>query len=101
MNKSTFIELVDGDSQLPDELSPPLKALFLGRRGAWETSHDIANALDTPLGSWIHAWLHRVEGDLSNASYWYRLAGRPDATGELENEWEELAEAALAADPSV
>ena len=97
MNKSTFIELVDGDSPPPEELSPPLMALCLGRRGAWEASHDLANAIDSPLGSWIHAWLHRVEGDLSNASYWYRLAGRPDATGELENEWEELAEAALAA----
>jgi len=97
MNKSIFIQLVDSTLQPPEELSPCLKALFWGRKGGWEASHDIANVIDTPLGSWIHAWLHRVEGDLSNASYWYRLAGRPDATGELENEWEELAEAALAA----
>ncbi len=101
MNKSTFVELVDGDLSPPEDLSPSLMALCLGRRGAWEASHDIANALDTPLGSWIHAWLHRVEGDLPNASYWYRLAGRREATTELEVEWEELAEAALAADPSV
>ena len=100
MNKSTFVELVDGDSQLPGELSLPLKALCLGRRGSWEASHDLVNALDTPLGSWIHAWLHRVEGDLSNARYWYRLAGREEATAALEVEWEALVEAALAADPS-
>ena len=96
MDKAEFLVLTDSDSQPPDGLSPCLHALLLGRRGAWEESHDIVNAIDTPLGSWIHAWLHRVEGDLPNANYWYRLAGRSEECGELELEWVALVDAALA-----
>ena len=96
MDKAEFLALADSDSQPPDGLSPCLHALLLGRRGAWEESHDIVNAIDTPLGSWIHAWLHRVEGDLPNANYWYRLAGRSEECGELELEWVALVDAALA-----
>ena len=100
MEKVTFTQMVDGGSPTPEGLSVPLLALCLGRRGDWEASHALVNDIETPLGSWIHAWLHRVEGDLSNASYWYRLAGRPESEGDLEIEWEELAEAALAASPA-
>ena len=96
MDKAEFLVLTDSDSHPPDGLSPCLHALLLGRRGAWEESHDIVNAIDTPLGSWIHAWLHRVEGDLPNANYWYRLAGRSEERGELELEWGALVDAALA-----
>ena len=90
---------VRGDEILepPAGLDPCLKALWFGRRGDWKASHDLVNDIDTPLGSWIHAWLHRVEGALSNAAYWYRLADQPAAEGDLETEWRELAEAALAA----
>ena len=91
-----FQAKVDETSEPPAELDPCLRALWLGRRGEWDASHDLVNDIDTPLGSWIHAWLHRVEGDLSNARYWYRLAERPAADGELEAEWRELAEVALA-----
>ena len=94
---SEFRQRVDQAPEPPPDLDPCLRALWLGRRDAWEASHDIVNDIDTPLGSWIHAWLHRVEGDLSNAAYWYRLAGRPVAEGDLEEEWRELVEAALSA----
>ena len=90
-----FQALVDETPEPPSDLDPCLKALWWGRRDAWEASHDQVNELDTVVGSWIHAWLHRVEGDLSNAAYWYRLAGRPVAEGDLEEEWRELVEAAL------
>ncbi len=100
MDKAEFLTLVDSDLQPPNGLSPCLHALLLGCRGVWDDSHDMVNDIDTPLGSWIHAWLHRVEGDLSNARYWYRLAGREEATAALDVEWEALVEAALAADPS-
>ena len=94
---SEFRQQADGAPEPPPELDPCLRALWLGRRGEWEASHDLVNDIDTSLGSWIHAWLHRVEGDLSNAGYWYRLAGRPQATSDLEAEWDELVGAALAA----
>ena len=90
-----FQALVDETPDPPSDLDPYLKALWWGRRDAWEASHDLVNDIDTVLGSWIHAWLHRVEGDLSNAAYWYQLAGRPVAAGDLGEEWRELVEAAL------
>ena len=95
-----FQAQVDEALEPPGDLAPCLKALWWGRRDAWEASHDEVNELETAIGSWIHAWLHRVEGDLSNAAYWYRLAGRPVAEGDLEEEWRELVEAALSAPSS-
>ena len=95
MTVTEFQALVDETPDPPSDLDPYLKALWWGRRGAWEASHDQVNELDTAIGSWVHAWLHRVEGDLSNAAYWYRLAGRAVAEGDLEEEWRELVEAAL------
>ena len=97
MTVTEFQALVDGAPDPPKDLDPYLKALWWGRRDAWEASHDQVNELDTALGSWIHAWLHRVEGDLSNARYWYRLAERTPAEGDLETEWRELCEVALGA----
>ena len=52
--------------------------------------------VDDADGSWVHAYLHRVEGDLSNANYWYRRAGRPECATSLAEEWEEVARALLA-----
>ena len=92
-----FQAMVDLKPDPPSDLDPCLKALWWGRRDAWDASHDQINEIDTALGSWIHDWLHRVEGDLSNAAYWYRLAGQPAAAGDLEEEWRALVEAALSA----
>ena len=94
-----FQARVDEGGDPPSELGPCLRALWLGRSGDWEGSHDIINDISTPLGSWIHAWLHRVEGDLSNANYWYRLAAQPPMECDLEEEWRELVGAALSSNP--
>ena len=53
-----------------------LKALYLIQEGEWHQSHDIIEKLDTPKAAWIHALLHRIEGDQWNADYWYRKAGK-------------------------
>ena len=58
-----FQARVDEGGDPPSGLDPCLRALWLGRGGDWEGSHDIVNDISTPLGSWIHAWLHRVEGE--------------------------------------
>ena len=63
-------------SKPPANWPEPLKALWFMAKGDWEASHDIAQDLHTPMGSLIHAHLHRVEGDDWNAKYWYRKAGR-------------------------
>jgi hypothetical protein len=53
-----------------------LRAVWHGLRGDWEAAHELAQAQDDAEGAWVHAWLHRIEGDLGNANYWYRCAQR-------------------------
>jgi len=76
-------------------MSGALAALLQDTAGNWEAAHDAAQADETPAGAWVHAYLHRKEGDLGNAGYWYRRAGRPVAKGELAAEWEQIAGALL------
>ena len=67
-----------------------LKALWYDAKGNWKGSHDIAQEMHNSLGSWIHAYLHRKEGDEFNAGYWYRRAGRTFPQISLKEEHEEL-----------
>jgi hypothetical protein len=83
------------DKSAPGELSPALLSLWYDGKGDWHGSHDVAQEIHTSDGSWIHAYLHRKEGDPGNAAYWYRKAGKPVASGSLEKEWEELVKAFL------
>jgi hypothetical protein len=66
--------------------SAPLEALRLLAGGNWDAAHDLVQEDPTPEAAWVHAHLHRVEGDLANAGYWYRRAGKPVARGDLEEE---------------
>jgi hypothetical protein len=77
--------------QPPSGLATPLLALWHDARGDWDAAHQVAQDVETSHGSWVHAYLHRKEGDLSNAAYWYRQAGRPVARADLDREWEEIA----------
>lgn len=74
----------------PTGISTALRALWHESRGdgSWHRAHDLLQDDNTADGSWVHAYLHRREGDLANAGYWYRRAGRDAATGSLESEWE-------------
>jgi hypothetical protein len=74
----------------PTGLSPPLEALWWDAKGEWTKAHEVVQAHDDKECAWVHAYLHRVEGDLSNAGYWYRHAGRAAATGSLKAEWEAI-----------
>jgi hypothetical protein len=74
---------------------PALRALWLDARGAWDRAHKCVDALSDPDAMWVHAFLHRKEGDQGNAGYWYRRAGRPPHRGTLEQEWREIATALL------
>ena len=71
-------------------LPPLLEALWWDARGDWERAHRVAQGIETAEGAWLHAYLHRKEGDLSNADHWYRRAGRTRPDGTLEMEWEAL-----------
>lgn len=69
------------------------QALWHEAHGDWERAHGLAQDISGPEAAWVHAYLHRVEGDLSNADYWYRRAARPPARGPLNEEWHEIATA--------
>ena len=77
-------------------LSAALTALRLDRLNDWDGAHDAAQVGDTDEGAWVHAYLHRKEGDLSNARYWYHRAKKPEFKGTLEEEWEAIAKALTA-----
>jgi hypothetical protein len=81
------------DGRPPAGASPPLLALWHGLRGDWQTAHEIVQVQDDRDSAWVHAWLHRVEGDLANADYWYHRAGRPSASGDTPAEGLEIARA--------
>jgi hypothetical protein len=76
-----------------DGLAPPLAALWWAAKGDWDAAHRIVMNEDTKDAAWVHAYLHRVEGDLSNAGYWYRRAGKPEAKDTLDAEWQQIADA--------
>ncbi len=79
----------------PPGLGRGLEALWHAAKGDWHKAHELAQAEDDASGAWVHAYLHRVEGDLSNAAYWYRRAGKPQSQARLEAEWDEIAGALL------
>ena len=74
----------------PRGLSPELTALWWAAKGDWNKAHAIVMDASGRDAAWIHAYLHRVEGDLENARYWYRQAERTPATGSLDAEWDDI-----------
>ena len=72
-----------------------LASLWWAAKGAWDEAHKIVQDEETADSAWVHAYLHRVEGDLGKAGYWYRRANKPVATGPLETEWERIVTALL------
>jgi hypothetical protein len=71
----------------PSTFSPALRAMWEDAKGNWSEAHAIAQEIKDETGSWIHAYLHRKEGDLGNAGYWYRRAGQQTARDTLDEEW--------------
>jgi hypothetical protein len=74
----------------PENINPLLLALWFDANNEWNKAHEAAQDIATKDGSWIHAYLHRKEGDLLNASYWYSRAGREMPSVPLETEWENI-----------
>ncbi|MES2440855.1 MAG: hypothetical protein V4584_17445 [Verrucomicrobiota bacterium] len=81
------------DAAPPAGLTLTARTLWLARAGKWEAAHDLCQDIPGIAGSWIHAYLHREEGDPSNAAYWYARAGKsmPAASVSLPDEWLEVA----------
>ncbi|RRQ48286.1 hypothetical protein DZC72_11235 [Maribacter algicola] len=85
-------EVTLSGSQPPPDWPEGLKSLWFDAKGDWEASHDIAQDMHNQLGSWIHAYLHRKEGDRFNAGYWYRKAQRDFPEISLREELKNLVE---------
>ena len=98
MSFAEFQTSLARESRPPARLSAPLQALWLEAKGDWAGAHELAQSGDRPEGggsgardgAWVHAYLHRKEGDEGNAAYWYARAGRRVATGDLAKEWREI-----------
>jgi hypothetical protein len=80
----------------PAGLTPALRALWRDASGDWDGAHRIAQDDDSREAAWVHAYLHRKEGDISNARYWYARAGKAAHAGSLEEEWRDIASELLA-----
>ena len=89
MNFEDFKESLKKD-KVPSKLTAELEALWYDGKGKWDTAHDLAQQVPAPNGAWIHAYLHRAEGDDSNAGYWYRRAGKNMPSISISDEWEQL-----------
>ena len=85
-----------GQATPPADVAPALVALWHDARGDWARAHEVAQDIHDESGAWVHAYLHRKEGDLGNAGYWYRRASQPVARGTLAEEWDAIVTALLA-----
>ena len=94
MNLEEFRKSLTTDRP-PEDLNLPLAALWWDAKGDWGKAHESAQEDEAPAGAWVHAYLHRKEGDLSNAGYWYRQAGKPPARVSLDEEWVEIVSSLL------
>jgi len=96
MTLETFLESIASQDHPPPGLSQEALALWHAKKGDWEASHNIAQDIHTPLGSWIHALLHLIEGDVGNAHYWFAKAGKtPVKASQIDRLWDEIASFAL------
>ncbi len=90
MTLEEFKESIKHKKGPNQSLSLPLQALWHDAKGDWDFAHTICQNAHNSDGDWVHAYLHRKEGDLSNANYWYGRAGKPEFNGSLEEEWEAM-----------
>ena len=96
MDLTEFKASLQSGPQPPGGLSQEAQALWHAKKGNWDAAHNIAQDIHTPLGSWIHALLHLIEGDTGNAHYWLHKAGKsPVKTSQIDALWEEIAEFVL------
>ncbi|MBL0715538.1 MAG: hypothetical protein JJV98_17755 [Desulfosarcina sp.] len=95
MNLEAFVQSMAANADPPAGFRQTLQSLWWDKKGDWDRAHAIAQEIPTVPGSAVHAYLHREEGVLWNADYWYRRAGRPRPDMALEEEWQALVEEML------
>ncbi|HKB91788.1 MAG TPA: hypothetical protein VKC60_14825 [Opitutaceae bacterium] len=90
-----FLKSVAAANTPPAGVSLALQALWYDAKGDWERAHTLAQEEPGKPGAWVHAYLHRKEGDDGNAGYWYARASRKACTTSLQDEWNEIVKALL------
>lgn len=88
MNLQAFTSSLQDDA--PPDTSVYLKALWYDAKDNWKTAHNLIDHLEDKTAYWVHAYLHRKEGDIGNADYWYARAGKKRPSTSLQQEWEQL-----------
>lgn len=91
MTLDEFTQLMEKQETCPESLPNALVALWYEKKGDWEKAHEIAQSDSDTDSAWVHAYLHRKEGDLFNARYWYKRGGQPECKEDLHQEWEQIA----------
>lgn len=94
MNFESFQQSL-AQQEPPQGLSVYLKALWYDGHGDWHSAHGMVDDLEDSTACWVHAYLHRKEGDIGNAGYWYSRAGKKPAAIQLQQEWESIVKALL------
>lgn len=94
MTIEEFIETLDQENP-PENLSPELQALWFDAKGRWDVAHQIVQYRGSEESAWVHAYLHRKEPDIYNASYWYHIANKTMPNISFEQEWREITMALL------
>ncbi|MEH2424947.1 MAG: hypothetical protein V7K48_29810 [Nostoc sp.] len=90
MNTEEFLQLIEKQRQCAQTLPKGLQAMWYDKKGDWSKAHEIVQNANDADSAWVHAYLHRKEGDLNNAHFWYRRSGQPEFPGELNQEWEQI-----------
>lgn len=83
------------ESNPPENISVYLKALWFDAKDDWEKAHTLIQEIEDTTAAWIHAYLHRKEGDPGNADYWYRRAGKKRPAISIQEEWDDMVKALL------
>ena len=93
MTADEIARAIENGEPCPKGSDPVEHALWMARAGDWEGAHELCQDLPDPAGAWIHAWLHREEGDYGNACYWYFRCRKeaPPEKASLDDEWFQIA----------
>ena len=90
MNTEEFLRLIEKQRPCHQILPKALQAMWYDKKGDWSKAHEIVQNASYADSARVHAYLHRKEGDLSNAHYWYQRSGQLEFAGELNQEWEQI-----------
>ncbi len=91
MNLDEFKESIEQLEICPTSLPLSLQGLWYEKKGKWDRAHDLLEDASDSDSAWVHAYLHRREGDFNNARYWYNRSGKPEPKISLDQEWENIA----------